>query len=140
GRADDLRRPLRGRPVGHAPRHRDAAHPLRLVSCASALRPRPARPSRHRGGVVMHRPRLLRDYRDAGAVNTLLAPWGFVDDETFLTKAGHLGVVYAVRGIDGEALPHAQRRALTHRFEAALRLLDEHCRVYEYLIKQTVPS
>lgn len=81
--------------------------------------------------------RLLRDYTDAGAVNSLLALWGFVDDETFLTKAGHLGVVYSVRGVDGEALPHSQRRALTHRFEAALRLLDEHCRVYQYLIKQT---
>ncbi len=83
--------------------------------------------------------RLLRDYSDAGAVNSLLAPWGFVDDETFLTKAGHLGVVYGVRGVDGEALPHPQRRTLTHRFEAALRLLDEHCRVYQYLIKQTAP-
>jgi type IV secretion/conjugal transfer VirB4 family ATPase len=87
----------------------------------------------------MHVGRLLRDYTDAGAVNSLLAPWGFVDDETFLTKAGHLGVVYSVRGVDGEALPHPQRRTLTHRFEAALRLLDEHCRVYQYLIKQTAP-
>jgi type IV secretion/conjugal transfer VirB4 family ATPase len=87
----------------------------------------------------MHVPRLLRDYSDAGAVNSLLAPWGFVDDETFLTKAGHVGIVYAVRGIDGEALPHSQRRMLTHRFEAALRLLDEHCRLYEYLVKQTAP-
>ncbi|MCC7241475.1 MAG: DUF87 domain-containing protein [Acidobacteria bacterium] len=86
---------------------------------------------------MMNVARLLRDYSDAGAVNSLLAPWGFVDDETFLTKAGHLGVVYAVRGVDGEALPHPQRRTLTHRFEAALRLLDEHCRVYQYLIKQT---
>ena len=87
----------------------------------------------------MHVARLLRDYRDAGAVNSLLAPWGFVDDESFLTKAGHLGVVYSVRGVDGEALAHPQRRALTHRFEAALRLLDEHCRVYQYLIKTTAP-
>lgn len=83
--------------------------------------------------------RLLRDYSDAGAVNSLLAPWAFVDDETFLTKAGHLGIVYRVRGVDGEALPHAQRRTLTHRFEAALRLLDEHCRLYQYLVKQTAP-
>jgi type IV secretion system protein TrbE len=87
----------------------------------------------------MYLPRLLRDYSEAAAVNSLLAPWGFVDDETFLTKAGHVGVVYTVRGIDGEALPHPQRRTLTHRLEAALRLLDEHCRLYEYLIKQNAP-
>ena len=36
--------------------------------------------------------RILRDYRDAGSVNGLLALWGFVDDTTFLTKAGHVGV------------------------------------------------
>jgi type IV secretion/conjugal transfer VirB4 family ATPase len=87
----------------------------------------------------MYLPRLLRDYGEAGAVNTLLAPWGFVDDETFLTKRGHVGIVYALRGVDGEALPHPQRRALTHRFEAALRVLDEHCRVSQYVIKQAVP-
>lgn len=87
----------------------------------------------------MRVPRLLRDYREAGAVNSLLALWGFVDDETFLTKSGHVGVVYAVRGADAEALPHPQRKTLTHRFEAALRLLDERCRVYEYLIKRVAP-
>ena len=38
--------------------------------------------------------RILRDYRDAGAVNELLAVWGFVDEGVFLTKAGHVGVVY----------------------------------------------
>jgi type IV secretion system protein VirB4 len=82
--------------------------------------------------------RLLRDYCDAGSVNGLLALWGFVDDTTFLTKAGHVGVVYRVKGVDYEGLTHAQRRALVHRFEAGLRLLDEHCVVYQYLLKRTV--
>jgi hypothetical protein len=40
--------------------------------------------------------RILRDYREAGSLNGLLALWGFVDDTTFLTKAGHVGVVYRV--------------------------------------------
>ena len=44
--------------------------------------------------------RILRDYSDAGSVNDLLALWGFVDDTTFLTKAGHVGVVFRVRGVD----------------------------------------
>ena len=39
--------------------------------------------------------RILRDYRDTGAINGLLALWGFVDETTFLTKAGHVGVVLA---------------------------------------------
>ncbi len=82
--------------------------------------------------------RILRDYRDAGSVNGLLALWGFVDDSTFLTKSGHVGVVYRLRGVDYEGLSHPQRQALVHRFEAGLRLLDEHCRVYQYLLKRTV--
>ena len=69
--------------------------------------------------------RILRDYQDAGSVNSLLALWGFVDDTTFLTKAGDIGVVYRLRGVDYEGLTHPQRQSLVHRFEAALRLLDE---------------
>jgi hypothetical protein len=69
--------------------------------------------------------RILRDYSDAGGVNTLLSLWGFLDDGSFLTKAGHLGIVYSLRGVDVDGVTHAQRRALTHRMEAALRQLDE---------------
>ena len=82
--------------------------------------------------------RILRDYQDAGSVNGLLALWGFVDDATFLTKAGHVGVVYRLKGVDYEGLTLGQRATFVHRFEAALRLLDEHCRVYQYLIKRAI--
>ena len=82
--------------------------------------------------------RLLRDYRDAGSVNSLLAPWAFVDDHTFLTKAGHVGRVCRLKGVDYEGLTHPQRAALTHRFEAALRLHDEHYRIYQYLMKRVI--
>jgi type IV secretion/conjugal transfer VirB4 family ATPase len=80
--------------------------------------------------------RILRDYGEAGAVNSLIALWGFVDDHTFLTKAGHVGLVYHLRGPDAEGLTHPQRQSIVHQFEAALRLLDEHCRLYQYVIKQ----
>ena len=82
--------------------------------------------------------RILRDYQDAGGVNNLLGLWGFVDDSTFLTKAGHVGQVYRIHGIDAEGLTHVQRAAIVHRVEAALRLLDEHCRVYQYVIKRRI--
>ena len=81
--------------------------------------------------------RILRDYSEAGGVNTLLPLWGFVDGATFLTKAGDVGIVYRLRGVDVDGLTQAQRRALTHRMEAALRQVDERCRVYQYLIKRT---
>lgn len=82
--------------------------------------------------------RILHDHREAGAFNSLIALWGFVDEATFLTKSGHVGVAYQLRGQDAEGLTHPQRRTIVHHFEAALRLLDEHCRVYQYVIKQTV--
>ena len=82
--------------------------------------------------------RILRDHREAGAVNSLIALWGFVDESTFLTKSGHVGIVYQLRGQDAEGLTHPQRQTIVHQFEAALRLLDEHCRVYQYVIKQMV--
>src|SRR5262249_52011363 len=63
----------------------------------------------------------------------------FVDDTAFLTKAGHVGIVYQLRGVDYEGLTHAQRAAVVHRLEAALRLLDEHWRVYQYVVKRTIP-
>jgi type IV secretory pathway VirB4 component len=82
--------------------------------------------------------RILRDYQEAGSLNSLIGLWGFVDDETFITKAGHVGIVYRLAGVDYECLDQAQRRDVVHRYEAALRGLDESCRVYQYLIKRRV--
>ena len=80
--------------------------------------------------------RILKDYREAGSVNALIALWGFVDDATFITKSGALGLVYRVRGVDYECLDHPERAAIAHRFEQALKQLDETFRVYQYLIKR----
>ena len=82
--------------------------------------------------------RILRDYKDAGSVNSLIALWGFVDDQTFLTKTGDVGTVFRVRGSDYECLDLETRRDVVHRFEAALRALDEHSRVLQYLCKRRV--
>lgn len=82
--------------------------------------------------------RILRDYQDAESVNSLLAPAGFVDDRTFVTQAGSVGVMYRLSGADYECLDHAQRRDIVHRFEAALRRFDEQFRVYQYLRKRRI--
>src|SRR6266567_1049078 len=80
--------------------------------------------------------RVLKDFRDTGALNSLIALWGFVDDTTFLTKAGAVGVLYRLDGVDFECLDHPQRQAIVHRFEQALRQLDESFRVYQYVLKR----
>ena len=53
--------------------------------------------------------RLLKDYADAGALNDRLAVWGFVDPVTFLTKAGAVGVMFRLDGVDDACLDHAER-------------------------------
>jgi hypothetical protein len=58
---------------------------------------------------MMHVDRILRDYADASAVNAQVGLWGFVDEHAFLTKAGHVGVVYRIRGQDTEALNAFER-------------------------------
>jgi type IV secretion system protein VirB4 len=83
--------------------------------------------------------RILKDFRDTGALNSLIALWGFVDETTFLTKAGAVGVLYRMQGVDFECLDHAQRRTVAQRFEQALRQLDESFRVYQYALKRTAP-
>lgn len=77
----------------------------------------------------------MKDHRDTGSLANLLALWGFVDDSTFLTKAGAVGVAFRLHGVDDDCLDHEQRRAVTVRFEQALRQLDESCRVYQYFFK-----
>ena len=58
--------------------------------------------------------RIVRDYSEAGSVNSLLAVCGFVDEHAFLTKAGHIGLVYRLAGSDFECLDRRQRRDVVH--------------------------
>jgi type IV secretion/conjugal transfer VirB4 family ATPase len=79
---------------------------------------------------------ILRDYLDAGAMSSLIGLFGFVDEHTFLTKSGDLGVVFRLAGADAECLDHSQRDQIARRFESAIRSLDERFRVYQYLLKR----
>jgi len=79
---------------------------------------------------------VTREFQDAGAMNTLISLYGFVDDGVFLTKSGDLGVVLAIAGVDYECLDTEQREAVTRRFEVALRLWDERTRLYQYVLKR----
>ena len=44
--------------------------------------------------------RVLKDYTESGSVSSLLPLWGFVDEYTFLTKTGAIGVLYRLEGAD----------------------------------------
>ena len=85
---------------------------------------------------------IANEYLEAGAMSSLIGLFGFVDEHTFLTKSGDLGVVFRVPGVDAECLEHSERADVARRFEGAVRTLDERFRVYQYLLKRdhaTIP-
>src|ERR1700680_5085325 len=80
--------------------------------------------------------RILKAYRQTGAFTALINLYGFIDDQTFLTKSGDLGVVLAVDGVDDECLDARARDRVARRFESALRVFDEHTHLLQYVIKR----
>jgi len=83
---------------------------------------------------------IRKEHQTAGALNALLNVFSFIDEHTFLTKNGDLGVVLRVQGIDYECLDHSQVDAFARRFEAALRSLTGEFRLYQYLLKRNRPT
>ena len=79
---------------------------------------------------------IAKDYLESGTMSSLIGLYGFMDEHTFLTKSGDLGVVFRVRGVDAECLDHSERDQIARRFEGAIRTLDERFRIYQYLLKR----
>jgi len=82
---------------------------------------------------------ISQEYRAAGALNTLIQVCSFLDEHTFLTKSGDLGVIFRIHGIDYEGCDTAELDAFARRFERALRGLSEEFRLYQYLLKRAQP-
>ena len=61
---------------------------------------------------------IMRDYREAAPLCTQVNLFGFVDDETFLTKSGDLGIVLSIEGVDYECLDANTIENLTRRLTA----------------------
>ena len=86
--------------------------------------------------------KIVKSYKETGALSENVSVFGFLDDQVFLTKGGDVGVVMRVEGVDYECLDHKQTDDLTKRLESALRLLGSQFRVYQLLFKtgnETIP-
>src|SRR5215472_10822532 len=86
--------------------------------------------------------KIVKSYKETGALSENVSVVGFLDDKVFLTKGGDVGVVLRVEGVDYECLDHKQTDSLTKRLESALRLLGPQYRVYQILFKssgETIP-
>lgn len=83
---------------------------------------------------------ITKDWQEAGSFPAQINLYGFWDDHAFLTKSGDLGTVLKIGGIDYESLDHAGRDYAVKRLEAALRSLDDKCRLYQVLFKHNRPA
>ena len=81
----------------------------------------------------------LKSYREAGSLNEQINLLGYLDDHFFLTKSGDIGAVLRVNGIDYEGLGASEIDQHTKRLESAFKVLDDQCRIYQYLFKRNDP-
>jgi type IV secretory pathway VirB4 component len=80
--------------------------------------------------------RILKDYRDSGALHAKVGIHAALDNQTFLCKSGDLVAFLALRGLDSECLDPGQLDQVTRQFESAIRGFEEKFRVMQYLVKQ----
>lgn len=83
---------------------------------------------------------ITKDWKEAGSFAAQINLYGFWNEHAFLTKSGDLGAVLKIGGIDYESLDHVGRDYAVKRLEAAMRSLDDQCRLYQILSKHNRPT
>jgi len=80
--------------------------------------------------------RILKDYRDCGALHALVNIQAAIDEHTFLTKSGDLVTILRVRGVDAECLEPLEIDQIVRRSGSAIRTFNEQFRIYQYMVKR----
>ncbi|HLJ25283.1 MAG TPA: hypothetical protein VKY85_01080, partial [Candidatus Angelobacter sp.] len=65
--------------------------------------------------------RLVKNYKETGALAEQCSVFSFINDRCFITKNGAIGAVIEVEGIDYECLDHRALDSTTKRLEAAFK-------------------
>jgi type IV secretion/conjugal transfer VirB4 family ATPase len=76
---------------------------------------------------------------ETGPFHELLTIGGWLDDTTYLTKAGGTGVLYRLAGVDYEGVNADELARIAHRFLTATRPFDERFHVSQFIVKRRVP-
>jgi type IV secretion/conjugal transfer VirB4 family ATPase len=84
---------------------------------------------------VLNIRKLVKNYRETGALAEQCGVFSFINDWCFITKSGTVGAVIEVEGIDYECLDQRALDGTTKRLEAAFRLFGPEFRIYQYLLK-----
>jgi type IV secretion system protein TrbE len=83
--------------------------------------------------------KIIKPWKESGALNAQLNLYGFWNSTTFLTKSGGLGTVLRVEGIDYESLDKKSQINAVRHLEGALKILGPNYHIYQYLIKRNHP-
>lgn len=84
--------------------------------------------------------RVIRPWKESGALNSQINLYGFWNEHAFLTKSGDLGIVLRVGGVDYESLDQTAQDYAVKRLEAALKSFGPGFHVYQYLFKTNRPE
>lgn len=84
--------------------------------------------------------RVIKSWKESGALNSQINLYGFWNDCTFITKSGDLGSILRVQGVDYESLDQAAQEYAVKRLEAALKIFGPGFHVYQYLFKTDRPT
>ena len=75
--------------------------------------------------------------QDAGACADEIALLRFIDDITFETKLGGLGILLSLAAADPDCQTDEVLNAFTRRYESAVRLFDDRFPLYSYIVKRS---
>ena len=84
--------------------------------------------------------KVIKPWRDSGALNAQLSLYGFWSDTVTLTKRGDVLMVLKVPGVDYESLDSGEQQYTVRRLESALKAFGEGFHVYQYLFKSNRPE
>src|SRR6516164_1503895 len=84
--------------------------------------------------------RIIKSWKESGALNSQINLYGFWNEHTFITKSGDPRIVLRLHGVDYESLDQAAQEYAVKRLEAALKTFGPGFHVYQYLFKTNRPA
>lgn len=84
--------------------------------------------------------RAIKPWRETAELNDHISLYGFWNEQVFVTKAGDVGMVLKVGGVDYESLDQSEQEYAVKRLEAALKAFGPGLRIYQYLFKTNRPE
>ena len=84
--------------------------------------------------------KVIKPWKESAALNDHINLYGFLNETTFLTKSGDVGMVLSISGVDYESLDRSEQEYAVKRLEAALKMFGPGFHVYQYLFKSNRPD